>query len=74
MHSPPLLSFRAQRSGVEKSPTAMLPPLHWPHSIERNADSFLRKKLGETLRIGPRNFFHPEGLKIEPSAILVSEG
>ena len=33
-------------------------PLHWPHSIERNAGSFLRKELGGALRIGPRNFLN----------------
>ena len=66
------------RSKVE--PQNLLPPcspLYWPHSIERNAGSFLWKELGWVLSIGPRNFlkiFLPGGKKIEPQTILVSEG
>ena len=32
-------------SEAPKSPTTMLPPLQWPHSIERNAGSLPRKEL-----------------------------
>ena len=74
-----LLSCHFERSEAESRNLLppCSPPLHWPHSIERNAGSSFWKELGGALRnteINFQKFFLPGGLKIEPSAILISEG
>ena len=65
------LSFRAQRSRVEKSPTSTQPTTYDAAAKHVTSGPFHRKGLGEalTLRIGPKNLlFQSDCLIVSPPA------